>query len=120
METIKKYAVALVAVAAIAVFSAFNIIKKLDAPQDGWYELQYINPNIQDEEQRNADSNLAIGEMLSEEAPQGDCEQFNVHEVPCAVGLEFSATSTKPATLAAAKVDPSITTEAELAWSEEE
>ncbi len=81
---------AIVAAVTIIGFSAFNLVQKLDPPQDGWYQ---VTP---DEEDPQEQSTQIIGNRLPD-GPEDNCESLEEENPPCAIYLEFdSSTTTSP------------------------
>ncbi len=87
METIKKYAIAIVAAVTIIGFSAFNLVQKLDPPQDGWYEISTPSGDPEQPE------NQAIAGFVDTNPPlEDECNTANQAE-PCQVHLDLSTFS---------------------------
>ena len=86
-QIIRKNIVAMVAVATIIGFSSFKVAKKFLQPEDGWYEVQQINPS---DPNPNNPSNLEITSHLSSGLPSGgDCQAVNSSADRCAVYLNL-------------------------------
>ncbi|HMR19015.1 MAG TPA: hypothetical protein PKA53_06925 [Sphingobacterium sp.] len=86
-EIIKQKFMLLVAMATVVGFSAFNLVKKLDPPQDGWYEVTIAGSNPDHPSQQ------ILGDYIGTSLPSAECDPENVFTEPCAVYLDMSSFS---------------------------